>query len=79
MWAVRECGVPLMTFDPDYAGCIIPAAGVRTSVGKACEARRLCRFREKQEQVIYRQEPPVFTVLDRLYNYCWAANHCQVI
>jgi len=23
--------------------------------------------------VIYRQEPPVFTVLDRLYNYCYAS------
>jgi hypothetical protein len=31
--------VVVMSCDPDYADCIIPAAEVRTSVGKACGER----------------------------------------
>jgi hypothetical protein len=33
------CGVPLMTFELDYADCIIPTAEATISVGKACGER----------------------------------------
>jgi len=67
--AVRECGVPLRVYDRDYKDCIIPEAEVRAGVGKPCGERDDVSLK-KGESVLYRREPSIFAILDRLYNYC---------
>jgi hypothetical protein len=44
--------VLVMSYDPDYADCIIPAAEVRTSVAEACGERGGADFRRSRSGVI---------------------------